>query len=422
MPRTARRIRAKTQEILKSLSTERQDFGLHWDEVEPSRYDGTLSDDGLEKMCMFVATAKECGFPAGGFSQREMNKPLKWRFNSISHKTHKLCAKRVRALMANRQGVAESEPTSSDEEAEDPAYRPEEPASEPDDEQTNRSVTPVDDQWHPPMLAVGEDPLEDEQAITHEHWLGPDGIQLREQPLTDQNQVMLQFATGPALFPTNLLAASAEDRYSFHETVVCFDKEASVAQVPASIPAPHREACINRVRSCNPRLKPSSQECYESIVRCSLHRQPFHLTDLIAMFAFVHYDIAKTGRNRWLWQKMGLAGAERFCDPGYQWRIVAGVVVDGQGRSLAHLVTTSPPPGLVRRKTLSQIGSKKDRAKFQRHNIHVFQGYNEDGVGIYQTYYDKYLANQEAINRLRRDRLDISTDLDVEDRNAQAPP
>lgn len=100
-------------------------------------------------------------------------------------------------------------------------------------------------------------------------------MRLREQPPTNQNQVMLQFVTGPALFPTDLLDELAEERYNFHETVVCFDKMASVAQVPISIPEPYRGTCVNKVRSCNPRLKPSHQECYESIFDESNGGSPF---------------------------------------------------------------------------------------------------------------------------------------------------
>lgn len=73
---------------------------------------------------------------------------------------------------------------------------------------------------------------------------------------------------------------------------------------------------------------------------------------------------------------------------------------------------------IQRRKGRNQIGSKADRAKFQRRNIHVFQGINEDGVGVYKTYYDNFLANEAALEKLRGDQLDIATEIDLEDRAA----
>lgn len=99
-------------------------------------------------------------------------------------------------------------------------------------------------------------------------------MRLREEPSKNQQQVLLDFGVGKKLFPLDLLEASAENRYNWHETVVCFDKAASEAQVPTSIPEPLRTACIDAVRSCNPRLKPSQQECYENMERCIRQKLP----------------------------------------------------------------------------------------------------------------------------------------------------
>ncbi|POS79924.1 hypothetical protein DHEL01_v201667 [Diaporthe helianthi] len=65
-------------------------------------------------------------------------------------------------------------------------------------------------------------------------------MRLRQEPSTRQNQVPLQFSTGPALFPTDLSEVSAEDRYNSHETVVYFGKEAAMAQVHLSVNGHHR--------------------------------------------------------------------------------------------------------------------------------------------------------------------------------------
>jgi hypothetical protein len=47
---------------------------------------------------------------------------------------------------------------------------------------------------------------------------------------------------------------------------------------------------------------------------------------------------------------------------------------------------------------------------------YVFKGYNEDGVAVYETYHDKYLANQAALEELHNDQLNIATAIDAGDR------
>lgn len=150
-------------------------------------------------------------------------------------------------------------------------------------------------------------------------------MRLREEPSKNQQQVLLDFGVDKKLFPLGLLEASAENRYNWNETVVCFDKAASEAQVPPSIPEPFRPACVDAVRSCNPRLKPSQQECYENIERCIRQKIPIHLADLIAMLRFVHFQVGETGRNKWLWKKLKAAHISKCCKYESDW----GNIEDG---------------------------------------------------------------------------------------------
>lgn len=53
MARAARDIRESTQAIFRCFSVEKQELGLHWDEIKQNRYDGTLTDEGLEIFASF---------------------------------------------------------------------------------------------------------------------------------------------------------------------------------------------------------------------------------------------------------------------------------------------------------------------------------------------------------------------------------
>lgn len=245
-------------------------------------------------------------------------------------------------------------------------------------------------------------------------------MRLREEPSKNQKQVLLDFNVGKKLFPLDLLEASAENRYNWHETVVCFDKAASEAQVPLSIPEPYRTPCIDAVRSCNPRLKPSQQECYENIERCIKQKMPIHLADLIAMLCFVHYRIGEVGRNTWLWKKYKAAHILKCCKYDFDWSNIENeTIYDRKGRSLAKKITLEEHPPRHRRVGRTSIGAKRDRAHFKRRILHVYKGQNEDGVAVYGTYHDKYLANEAALDKLHQDQLLIGPEVDVEEKKAR---
>lgn len=356
-----RKIHRKTKKILKSHSIERHEFGAHWEHIKARRRNGSLNNDGFEKLCMFLVVTKDCGLPAGSISRKDMRKPLKWLIHSIDRKARKLCAK-TREQMANRQVITRHHPPSDHDDGQNQASPPEEPAGEPADNQTVRSGTANNSAWHPPMVAVGENALDGHKAISYKHWLGPGNMRLRNEPSTQENQVLLDFTTGLHFFPLDLLEASVGDRQNWSEAVVTFDQAASVAQVPMSIPEPHRSACIDRVRSCDPRRKPSDQECYKSIIRCIKAKEPVHLADMVAIFCFLHYCVSEMGRNRFLWVKLKIAGLDKCCEFDYEWNIVDGIVYDGQGQSMAQKITTDVPQPRVRRKGRSRTGSKKDDA------------------------------------------------------------
>lgn len=356
MPRNALTTRKKTRRILKSFSIEKQEFGMHWDEIKRSRYDGSLSDDGFEKLCMFLQIATtQHGLNAGRFSRHYIKKPLAWRFNSVEKKAVKLCDK-VRRRMAKRQNVVDYHPApEQDEGANQPqGSEGQEGADQPqghEREETSQSPPNPDGQrqqpigpWDPPMVAIGENALDGYDAVSYNSWLGPKDMRLREEPSKNQRQILLDFNVGKKLFPRDLLEASAENRYNWHETVVCFDKAASEAQVPLSIPEPYRTPCIDAVRSCNPRLKPSQQECYENIEKCIKQKMPIHLADLIAMLCFVHYRLGEAGRNNWLWKKYKAAHILKCYKYDFDWSNIENeTIYDHKGRSLAKRITTKEP-------------------------------------------------------------------------------
>lgn len=356
MPRDAQSIRKKTQSILKSFSVEKQEFGVHWDGIKASRYDGGLSDDGFEKLCKFLQVATtQCGLTADCFSRHYMKKPLAWRFKSVQKKAVKLCDK-VRRRMAKRQNVVEYYPAPEQDEG---ANRPQGPEGQegadrpqgPEGEETGRSPPNLDgqrqqpiDPWDPPMVVIGENALDGYNAVSSNSWLGPKDMRLREEPSKDQRQVLLDFNVGKKLFPRDLLEASAEERYNWHETVVCFDKAASEAQVPLSLPEPYRAACLKMVKSCNPRRTPSQQKCYTNIERSMQRKEPVYLADMVAMLCFVHYCVGETGRNKWLWKKLKAAHLLKCAEYEFDWsNIVDGVIYDGKGRSMAKRITTQEP-------------------------------------------------------------------------------
>ena len=143
-----------------------------------------------------------------------MKKPLKWQIDSIKKKGRKLCDK-VRKRMANRQEVTNYYAPSDKEEHPGPTNRPEGAAGDPADHQASRPETIANDAWDPPKVVVGKDARKGYHAITHQHWLGPDDMRLREVPSTKQSQALLKFAGDEKLFPVELLEASAEDHYNF---------------------------------------------------------------------------------------------------------------------------------------------------------------------------------------------------------------
>lgn len=207
------------------------------------------------------------------------------------------------------------------------------------DSDSNRSTL-----WTPPMVAIGENALDGYNAVSYNSWLGPKDMRLREQPSKDQQQTLLDFNVGKKLFPRDLLEASTEERYNWHETVVCFDKAASEAQVPLSLPEPLRAACLKMVKSCNPRQTPSQQKCYTNIQRSMQRKEPVYVADMVAMLCFVHYCVGETGRNRWLWKKLKAAHLLKCAEYEFDWsNIVDGVVYDGKGRSMAKRITTQEP-------------------------------------------------------------------------------
>lgn len=356
MPRNALTTRKKTRRILKSFSIEKQEFGVHWDEVKRSRYDGSLSDDGFEKLCMFLQIATtRCGLNADCFSRHYMKKPLAWRFSSVEKKAVKLCDK-VRRHVAKRQIVVEYYPAQEQDEG---ANRPQGSEGQegadrpqgPEGEQTGRSPPNPDgqrqqpiDPWDPPMVAIGENALDGYNAVSYNSWLGPKDMRLREEPSKNQRQALLDFNVGKKLFPRYLLEASAEERYNWHETVVCFDKAASEAQIPLSLPEPYRAACMKMVKSCNPRRTPSQQKCYTNIERSMQRKEPIYLADMVAMLCFVHYCVGETGRNKWLWKKLKAAHLLKCAEYEFDWsNIVDGVIYNGKGRSMAKRITTQGP-------------------------------------------------------------------------------
>lgn len=139
------------------------------------------------------------------------------------------------------------------------------------------------------------------------------------------------------------------------------------------------------------------------------------------MLCFVHYRIGETGRNKWLWKKLKAARILKCCQYDFDWgNVVDGIIHDDEGRYLAKKITTEEPQPRSRRVNRTQIGAKRDQAKFQRRILHVYQGTNEDGVAVYKTYHNKFLANQAALDQLRQDQLIIGTELDLEEREARA--
>lgn len=276
-----------------------------------------------------------------------MRKPLDWRFGSIEKKTRTLCHK-VRRRMANRQKVTEYYPAEEQEEDHDAAVRPQDPDREGTWEGFSPEAEPIDPN-DPPKVVIGKNALDGYNAVSYHSWLGPEDMRLREEPSKKQQQVLIEFPDGKQFFPLALVEASAADRYNWHETVVCFDKAASEAQVPRSIPEPYRASCIEKVRSCNPRLKPSLQECYENLDRSIKHKLPIHLADLVAMLCFVHYCVGETGRNNWLWKKLKAQRLLECFKHNFDWvNIEEGLVYSLKGRFKARKVTLEPVAGLSR--------------------------------------------------------------------------
>lgn len=148
-------------------------------------------------------------------------------------------------------------------------------------------------------------------------------------------------------------------------------------------------------------------------------KRPIHLADLISMLCFVHYNVGETGRNRWLWKKLKAAHLLKCAEYAFDWsNIDADIIYNSKGRSLAKKITTATVPGRSRRATRMPIGARKDRAKFKRRILHVYQGQNEDGIAVYKTYHDKFYATQAALEKLHQDQLDVGTALDEEERAA----
>lgn len=139
------------------------------------------------------------------------------------------------------------------------------------------------------------------------------------------------------------------------------------------------------------------------------------------MLCFVHFQVGETGRHKWLWKKLKAAHILKCCQYDFDWgNIENGIIYDRKGRSLAKKITTEGPQPRGRRVSRTQIGAKRDRAKFERRILHVYQGTNEDGVAVYKTYHDKFLANEAALEKLHQDQLLVGTQLDMEERAARA--
>lgn len=133
---------------------------------------------------------------------------------SVKKKAVKLGDK-VRRRMANRQQVTEYYPAEEQEEGHDGASRPQDPAGE----QTDRSATLSEGQQSqnvdpsaPPKVAIGANALDGYNAVSYQSWLGPEDMQLREEPSRSQQQVPVDFPSGQQLFPLDLVEASAENR------------------------------------------------------------------------------------------------------------------------------------------------------------------------------------------------------------------
>lgn len=74
-----------------------------------------------------------------------------------------------------------------------------------------------------------------------------------------------------------------------------------------------------------------------------------------------------------------------------------------EGRSLGKEIATEGPQPRGRRVSRTQTGARRDRAKFQRRILHVYQGTNEGGVAVHKTYHDKFLASDAALEKLHQD-------------------
>ncbi|KAK2613082.1 hypothetical protein N8I77_000011 [Diaporthe amygdali] len=265
-------IRRANRRVMSSLSMERQGFGVHWDAVKESRYRLQVADAECQKMCKFVLAAiQEQGLHINEVPVKYLGRATKWQDDEIANKTRRVCDK-TRQRMSTRQHV--SVWTADD------AGEPNDPANQPEADPDGQQQPPVDPD-NPPSILVG-DQIKQYNAKSYTHWLGPERMRLRKEPSTNQWQCLIDFPDGPHLFPIDLLEASGPDRYNWHETVVCFDKAASVAQVPTTIPEPHFSECVHKVRSCNPRLKPSQQACYDNLERCIKQKKPIHMADLVA--------------------------------------------------------------------------------------------------------------------------------------------
>ncbi|KAL2279135.1 hypothetical protein FJTKL_13703 [Diaporthe vaccinii] len=116
------------------------------------------------------------------------------------------------------------------------------------------------------------------------------------------------------------------------------------------------------------------------------------------MLGFVHFQVGETGRNKWLWKKLKAAHIFKCCQYEFDWGYIYNeIVYERKGRSLAKKITTEGPQPRGRRASRTQIGPKRDRAKFQRRILHVYQGTNEDGVAVYKTYHDRFLTSDAAL-------------------------
>lgn len=141
----------------------------------------------------------------------------------------------------------------------------------------------------------------------------------------------------------------------------------------------------------------------------------------MAMFCFVHYEVGETSRNKWLWKKLKAAHIFKCCKYKFDWsNIDNGIIYDRKRRSLAKKITTEGPQPRGRRVSRPQTGAKRDRANFKSRILHVYQGTNKDGVAVYKTYHDKFLANETALEKLHQDQLEIGAEFDIEEREARA--